>query len=887
MTVELADPAGRPVLSVGSVVGRVVSREQLGAGAGAGWVWRVGWRAVRPAAPVAQVRVAVLDWAQPSVPADADLLVLDLPAAVLAELPGADVPRRLRGVCARVVEVVQAVLAGPDTARLVVLTHRGVSVTGEDVDLAQAPVWGLIRAAEAENPGRFLLTDTDTDTDTERAGLPAPAELAMLIAAAGEPESAYRDGQLLTPRLVPHTLTSAELPDPTDTVETAESVDRVTDLTGPWHRDGTVLVTGGTSGLGALVARHLVTGHQVPRLLLVSRRGPAAPGATELAAELSQAGAAQVSVQACDLTDPAQLAELLATVPAGEPLGIVHAAAVMDNGLITGLTPDRLHTVLAAKADTAWYLHTLTRDRQLTTFTLFSSAGGLVLTAGQANYAAANAFLDALAVHRHHHHLTGTALSYGLWDTATGLNTDTDQATDRMSRQGLPALTPEQGLTALDHALTAPTHPHLIPLPVNHTHLTNPAPLLRPTTTKPTPTATTAATAQAVQVRRTLTGLTPEEREQRLRELILRMGAELLGWTAADGELSADQAFLDYGFDSLAALELRNQLQAATGLRLSATVVFDNRTPAALAAFLAGELEGTDPVGDTAPVPAAHEHSGIETVSQMFRTAMATSTVRAAFDLVAAMANVRPSFSSVTELGAGPRAVRLADGPGRPRILCISTPMATGGPYQLAQLGSRFRDLRPALGLPLYGFDDGDPLPATPEASIQSIAATAVTAAEGKPFVLLGYSAGGILARAAAAYLEEQDGVTADGVVMLDSYRTDPGQDEHDRRLVLAMLEKESSVGGFTMARLSSMGRYVELLPKLEVPAKLGTPVLFLQCGQPFAGDEDEQDGTSWQAQPWGDDDVVRTIPASHFSLLDPDAHVVVEAVESWLPTLR
>ncbi|GAA3291220.1 hypothetical protein GCM10020295_07510 [Streptomyces cinereospinus] len=245
-------------------------------------------------------------------------------------------------------------------------------------------MWGLVRAAQAENPGRFVLADLDGSAES-RAALPAAL-------GSDEPEFALRQGELLVPRLV-----------------VADARPR------PERLDGTILITGGTGGLGALVARHLVTAHGVRRLVLTSRRGAGTPGAAELAAELTGLGA-EVTVAACDAADRDALAAVLAAIPAEHPLtAVVHAAGVVDNGLVTTLDPDRLASVLRPKVDGAWNVHELTRDLPLTAFVLFSSAGGLVLAAGQGGYAAANVFLDALAEHRAATGLPATSLAYGLW----------------------------------------------------------------------------------------------------------------------------------------------------------------------------------------------------------------------------------------------------------------------------------------------------------------------------------------------------------------------------------------------------------------------------------------------------------------------------------------
>ncbi|MEV5973487.1 type I polyketide synthase, partial [Streptomyces sp. NPDC051921] len=489
VAVSMTDGVGRGVLSVGSVAGRPVSAEQLDTDDTARLLWHIHWHPVpHNPNPTTTGTTSVGHWHDltPDTPVP-DLVILDCPTHTPTTTD--DNPlTTLRETANHVTTVVQQWLTDDryTHARLAVLTHHAVTVhPGEPVNLTQAPLWGLLRAAEAENPGRFLLIDTDTTTDTTPT-----SPLWHQLATADQPETAARDNHLHTPRLThtptttgadnPTTTAGADNPtdatateaDPTTGTGTATGADAGQSTDSPWNTDGTILITGGTGGLGALVARHLATHHHAKHLLLVSRQGPNAEGATTLHTELNNLGT-HTTITACDVTDPHALAHLLDTIDPHHPLtAVIHTAGTMDNGLITNLTPQSLDTVLAPKADAAWHLHHLTRHHNLTAFVLFSSAGGLVLTAGQANYAAANTFLDALAHHRHTQGLPATSLSYGLWSTHTGLNTHTTEADHRMTRQGLPPLTPHQGLTTLDTALTTP-HPHLIPLKTNPTTLHN------------------------------------------------------------------------------------------------------------------------------------------------------------------------------------------------------------------------------------------------------------------------------------------------------------------------------------------------------------------------------------------------------------------------------
>ncbi|MFE2181990.1 SDR family NAD(P)-dependent oxidoreductase [Streptomyces sp. NPDC059455] len=349
--------------------------------------------------------------------------------------------------------------------------------------------------------------------------------------------------------------------------------------------DGTVLITGGTGVIGSAVARHLVTRHGVTDLALVGRRGSDAPGARELVAELVELGAT-ARVVACDVSDRAALGALLDGLPGLR--GVVHAAGALDDGVVSALTPERLDTVLRPKTDAAWYLHELTRDRDLALFALFSSAAGVLGSAGQGNYAAANAFLDALARHRRDQGLPAHALAWGLWDergAMTGGLGATDL--DRMRRQGVRPLTTDQGLALFDAAIRAP-RALSVPVRLDVAALRRhgePAPLLRGLVRTTAARRGAANTATGGGLRDRLAALPPADRERTLSDLVRAQAAVVLGHTGGDA-VAGDRSFRDLGFDSLTAVELRNRLGTATGLRLPVTTVFDHPTPAALVAEL-------------------------------------------------------------------------------------------------------------------------------------------------------------------------------------------------------------------------------------------------------------------------------------------------------------
>ncbi|RJQ92483.1 type I polyketide synthase, partial [Amycolatopsis panacis] len=351
---------------------------------------------------------------------------------------------------------------------------------------------------------------------------------------------------------------------------------------------GAVLITGGTGGLGAALARHLVREHGVRELVLSSRRGAAAPGAAELVTELTALGA-NVRVEACDAADRDALAALLDGIPV--LTGVVHAAGVLDDGLFASLTPERLAGVLRPKVDAAWHLHDLTRDRDLAMFVLFSSAAGVLGAPGQANYAAANAFLDGLAEHRRVHGLPATSLAYGLW--ADGMGGEADSG--RMGRDGVGALSPAEGLALFDLATSMPA-PVAVPVKLDvaglraHAKASPVPPLLRALARAGgRRSAAAGGAAQADELKRRLAGLSPADAETVLLSVVRGQAAVALGHSGAEA-IEPSRAFTELGFDSLSAVELRNSLGAATGLRLPTTLIFDYPTPDALAKFLQSEV---------------------------------------------------------------------------------------------------------------------------------------------------------------------------------------------------------------------------------------------------------------------------------------------------------
>ncbi|WP_455754595.1 SDR family NAD(P)-dependent oxidoreductase [Streptomyces mutabilis] len=642
-TVDAHDTTGAPVLT-GTVTTRPAGPERLPAPPGPDALHRVTWipltNGTRSATPhhdgpwavlgTPGRLTAALERSGATVQVHADLAALSAaldsgaaepPAVVVAvhgPTAGDDPAAGAHDSVRQALTLATDWLRDPRHAgtRLLVVTEGAVATGPDDTvpGLADATVWGLLRSAQTEHPGRFLLADLDpaardestpdgpdspTDTESQAPDASADALISAVTTAAGtgEIQFAVRAGTVTVPRLV-----RADHPDGAPRPATTSAWE---DGTGA----GTVLITGGTGVLGAHVARHLVTRHGVRHLLLTGRRGPDAPGANALREELTALGA-ETEIVACDAADRDDLTRVLARIPAEHPLtAVVHAAGVLDDGLLDDLTPDRVDRVLRPKADAAWHLHELTRDSKLTAFVMFSSYAGVAGGPGQANYAAANAFLDALAQYRRARGLTAHSLAWGFWADRSGLTGALDGADlARLARSGIRPLTADQGLGLLSAATGLDTA-QLVPVSLDARALRGDEvpPLLR-ALARPAPrrTATTATTPPTgtgtpdgegpADLRRRLAGLPGPQQQALLHRIVIGHVAAVLGHASAES-LDAGRGFLDLGMSSLTAVELRNRLNAETGLSLPTTLIFDHPDPAALVRHLRTEL-GTD-TGET------------------------------------------------------------------------------------------------------------------------------------------------------------------------------------------------------------------------------------------------------------------------------------------------
>ncbi|MGV9271186.1 SDR family NAD(P)-dependent oxidoreductase, partial [Kitasatospora sp. NPDC003701] len=591
LSLEAVDEAGGAVLTADSLVFRPVSAEQLGAAAGrtgGDSLFGVDWTEVPRAEGAGSPSWVRLSTAEEVATLAEDALSgVDVPqTAVLEAVTGGDADSPLE-VTDRVLEVVQTWLAGAglEETRLVVATRGAVPAGGDATvtDPAGAAVWGLVRAAQAENPDRIVLLDTDASDPVE------VESLLGAVLAVGEPQVAVRGSALLVPRLARAAV-----------VRGAEPV---------LDAAGTALITGGTGSLGAVLARHLVAEHGIRHLVLTSRRGLAAEGARELVAELYELGAESVTVPACDVTDREAVAELLAAVQRdGRRLtAVLHAAGLFDAGVIGEVDRERLERVFAAKVTATQHLDELTRKLapELDAFVVYSSVSAVFLGAGTGAYAAANAYMDGLMARRRAAGLPALSLAWGLWEQDSGMAADTDDLTrSRLNRRGgLLGMTPAEGMelfdTALrgDRALLVPAKLDLRALRADAAAGREAPPLLRGLVRASRQLARAAVSGdERRRLAERLAGLPAAERSAVLLDVVRAQVALVLGYSASH-HIDVEQGLFEIGFDSLTALELRNRLGELMGRKLSAGLVFDHPTPGMIVAHMQESMFGEDAGG--------------------------------------------------------------------------------------------------------------------------------------------------------------------------------------------------------------------------------------------------------------------------------------------------
>ncbi|MFF2546605.1 SDR family NAD(P)-dependent oxidoreductase [Kitasatospora sp. NPDC058063] len=778
--VRITDTAGTPVVSIDEIVLRPV--EAAGHGAGR-----------RPNTLFA------VDWTPMAAPDGPDT------GTVLHEVVGEGEPvAAAHAVTRELLGRVREFLATETPARLVVLTGD---------DLASAAARGFLRSAHSENPGRILTVRHD-GTAASRRALPAAVRAAV---SDGEPEIRLRDGTALVPRLV--RAAPAAPAAPTAPTGPAGPLDGA-------PLDGTVLITGGTGTLGVLVARHLVARHGAAHVVLAGRRGVEPPG-------LRQELGAALTVVACDAGDRGALRDLVASIP--DLRAVVHAAGVVDDAVVGSMTPEQIDTVLRSKADAGWHLHEATEHLDLRAFVLFSSASGVFGAPGQANYAAANAFLDALAEHRHARGLPVTSLAWGQWAESSGITgTLTGAGHRRLARTGMLPLATEQALDLFDTAL-AGGRPVLVPVRLDLAAIDTPPALLRGLAR---PRRAPAPAAGPGDLRAGLEALPEPEQRALLLDLVVTHSASILGMSPG-GIDDPRQLFRDHGVDSLTAIELRNRLNAATGLRLPATLVFDFPTPEQLVNHLYGQL-------------CSPENRVAGPMERLLRKAVDVGRAQDGLDLLATASRLSPATDAPKAEALG-----LATGFLQPSLVCLPSALASGGIEEYGRFAAALEAARDVTAVTLPGFA-GDPLPADADVLVQALAEAASTVAAP---VLVGRSVGAWLALATAGELERR-GARPSAVVLIDGYPDDlPG-------VLTGMLDAGHQVQPVDDDRLVAMGRYLDLA---GAPEPVTAPVLLVGTGK-----------RSWPRLSTTVQEVL-TVPGDHFTVLEEHSAATALAISTWL----
>ncbi|MDH6134257.1 polyketide synthase 7 [Kitasatospora sp. MAA4] len=758
--------------------------------------------------------------------------------------------------------LLQAVSDAGLDARVWSLTGGAVLVSDPDrlEQLEQAQLWGLAQVAELEIPHLWAgLLDLPQDADERTL-----ERLVSLLADGGENQLALRPYGTFARRLVRSPRSAAAAP------------------AAPWRPRGTVLVTGGTSGVGAQVARHLALAG-AEHLLLTAEPQADRQRADALSAELTAIGS-RVTLASGDPADREELAALLAAIPADLPLtAVVHTAGVLTEEALGTLTVEGLEEVLHARTLTARNLHEATLAMELTAFVLFSTVtASLGAGVGLGAHAAAGAYLDALAEHRRTLGLPASALAWGVWDDQSWDEQSGDeQPTDplrkeRLAKRGLPVLAPDAALAAFQQALDERAGNLVLAELDWQSYLRvfaadRPSPLLRELPEVRAAAAATGAQLGAGVLGR-LPSLSPAEQLDVLLDLVRAEIAALLGH-ASGRSVEPRRDFLELGMDSVTSVTLRVRLDAVLGRRLPPRVILERRTPEALARFLREELTGT---GSGEPSELIDESPEL---SARYLRALREGRSEDLSEQLRVAAGQRPAFGTPQDADL-PAVVLLAEGTRKPVLTCFPTVLATSGPHQFARFATGFTGRRNVSAFALPGFREGERLPANLDAMAAAAAEAAARQADGLPIALVGYSSGGLLAHAAAAVLE-REGLYPEAVVLLDSYL--PG-DEALRRISSALMGGMGArLGDFAPlddTRLTAMARYLGLLDGWE-PTPIKAPVLLVRPVDPVPGTPEDA-AQAWRST-WPQPHTVVDVPGDHFSMIEEHAAQTARRVQDWL----
>lgn len=786
---------------------------------------------------------------------------------------GLSLPDKVHAATAQVLNTIQQWSLEEKFAaggRLIVVTEKA-SISNPD--LMSAAIWGLIRSAQAEfELGRLVLIDLDGKADSLRALPRALASQHGLVA--------VRNGELKIPRL-----------SKCETVSAQNSPITTPPLL---NTSGAVLVTGGTGALGALLARHLILEYKAQRLVLLSRSGLDAPEATTILADLSSLGAA-VDILACDVSDRDQLAAMFAKIQ--PPVtAIIHTAGVLDDSVLSTQTAQRISKVLQPKVNGAWILHEVAPPEAQLYF--FSSAAGVFGNPGQAGYAAANCFLDALARWRRTRGLHGLSLAWGPWENRRGMAGGT-------TRDGmLMALSDEQALAAFDTAVRLNKEEALlIPLLLRGSSVDH-LPLLA---TKQGPSLTLSPNkSNGHSLWKELLAVTksPKDRAIALHDLIQNEVALVLGYRPQD--TLPNRPFTELGMDSFTAVQLRNRISVLSGLKgLPATIAFDTKSLPALVGDLLARLDEDAGNKGTAQVVSARAPNTDEpTLSQqvqppastharaqgnillglasLFNSLYQAGQVNAAAKVLAAASLALPRFtSSILPVRQTP--CHLSTGSDtKPTVLVIPDFSPT-----VAKGGSRYTHLAAAMGSDYDIYELPHPTDLVPDSLDALAEAHATTVCEmfsKKAVVLVGFSAGGCVAHAVAHRLLSHEAGLVVGLALLDTYTLVSKDNVPDWLMRLALPAAGIAVGTNPDpeedAHLATMGAYLNIVagwrPK-PLPRRLRT--LFLRATEPVAGSDQD-----WCPAEWPLADEVVKVPGHHLAMLERrNAVAVAAAIRSWI----
>jgi polyketide synthase 7 len=644
------------------------------------------------------------------------------------------------------------------------------------------------------------------------------------------------------------------------------------------------LVTGASGGIGGAIARAL---HRQGADVALS--GTRKDALEALAAELK----GRAHVLPADLAEPEAVDRLVPR--AEEALGgldiLVNNAGLTRDGLSMRMSDEDWQMVLRVNLEAAIRLARAAlrgmMKRRHGRIVSIASIVGPPGNAGQANYAAASAALEALALRRHAEALPATAVSWGFWERRSALTAKVDQSDlGRFARMGAGRpLTDEHGLALLD-AAEASREPHVVAMPLDLSALAArgaragavPA-VLRSVVRPPRragrdagvdPAAVRGASAAlhgaSAALRNGLAGRTAAERERALTDLVRRRTAEVLGHADAES-IRADEAFLELGYDSLTAVELRNHLAAATGLRLPAGLIFKYTTPAAVASHLAARLPAAEEPAagaseqDSARRPAQDPPTG-QALPDLFREACHQGKIAEGFALVEAAAQLRPTFASAEELGPDRAPVRLAQGTAdRPMLLCLPSILMISGVQEYARFAAGVRGLRDVRVLAHPGFAEGEPLPASLDVLFDLHAEAALACAGDRPFVVVARSSGAWVGHAVIAELERR------GAAPLALALLDPPYPTDDAALPVietGVVEREQQLGIVDSTRLTAMGGYMRLF-RGWLPGPTTTPTLILRPEEATT----DREGRALPAFTWGPPHEVLQVPGDHFSMLE------------------